>query len=277
MSAGPAEGTPDTTQERGVTPPGEQVRTEVRDGVMRVMLNRPEARNAMTWAMYDGLEEAFTRADTDQDVRVVVLRSSTEQAFVAGTDISQFEAFTSGADGVEYERRMERVLDAIEGCRRPTVAAISGYCVGGGFLLAACCDLRVATPSARFGAPIARTLGNALSGRSIRLMVDHLGSSRTLDVLLRARLVPAQDAAAAGFVHELVAPEALESATEAVVQTLLQHAPLTMWSVKEIVRRIRAADLPDSDDVLEAVYGSEDFRRGVRAFVRKERPDWTGT
>lgn len=258
------------------TPPEEQVLVGVRDGVMTVTLNRPEAMNAMTWAMYDGLEEAFGRASADRDVRAVVLRSSSERAFVAGTDIAQFEAFTSGRDGVEYERRMERVLDAIEGCSAPTVAAISGFCVGGGFLLAAVCDLRVATPSARFGAPIARTLGNALSGRSIRLMVDHLGSSRTLDILLRARMVPAEAALAAGFVHELVPAEELEAATDGVVQTLLQHAPLTMWSVKEVVRRIRASGQPDCDDVLEAVYGSADFRRGVRAFVRKERPEWAG-
>lgn len=267
---------PEQVRERRETPPEEQIRTSVDGGVMTIVLNRPEALNAMTWAMYDGLEDAFARVEQDPEVRVVVLRSSTDRAFVAGTDISQFQQFTSGLDGVEYERRMERFLDAIEGCRAPTVAAISGFCVGGGFLLSAVCDLRVATTTARFGAPIARTLGNALSGRSVGLMVEHLGSARTLDILLRAKLVSGADAHAAGYLSELVEPEDLESATDAVVRTLLQHAPLTMWSVKETVRRLRAAGMPDCDDVLERVYGSEDFRRGVQAFVRKERADWQG-
>ncbi|MBM0236004.1 enoyl-CoA hydratase/isomerase family protein [Micromonospora sp. ATA32] len=140
-----------------------------------VTFNRPEQRNAMTWAMYDGLYQACERADADDDVRVLVLRGAGEDAFVAGTDIRQFADFTGGDDGVEYEKKITRVLDRLEGVNVPTVAAIRGYCVGAGLAIAAVCDLRLATPDARFGIPIARTLGNCLSMPTYALLLHHLG------------------------------------------------------------------------------------------------------
>lgn len=135
-----------------------------RDGaVLTVTFDRPRHRNAMTWAMYDGLYDACEQADADDGIRVLVLRSSAAKAFIAGTDIGQFSEFASGADGVAYEERIARVVTRLEDVDVPTVAAIAGFCVGGGLAIAAVCDLRVATGTARFGVPIARTLGNCLS------------------------------------------------------------------------------------------------------------------
>lgn len=244
--------------------------------VLTVLFNRPEARNAMTFAMYDGLEEACARADGDDSVRVMVLRGAGGRAFVAGTDISQFSTFTSGDDGIAYEERITRVVNRLEDVAVPTVAAIEGPCVGGGLALAAACDLRVATTSSRFGVPIARTLGNCLSMNTYSLLVHHLGPGRTLDMLLRARLLSAADAHAAGFVGEVVADGELDAALDALVQVLLGHAPLSMKAAGQAVARLRRANLPDGDDLVREVFGSADFRAGVAAFVERGQVSWTG-
>ena len=248
-----------------------------RDGpILTVTFNRPRQRNAMTWAMYDGLFAACEQADADDDVRILVLRGAGDRAFVAGTDIAQFAEFESGADGVAYEARIGRIVRRLEDVDVPTVAAVHGYCVGGGLALAAVCDLRVATRSARFGVPIVRTLGNCLSMDTCSLLLHHLGPARTLDLLLRARLISGEDAHAAGFVNELCDDDALDQTVAAAVAPLLGHAPLSMWAVKEAVRRLRRSQLPDGDDIVERVYGSADFKAAVRAFTAKEEMAWTG-
>lgn len=248
-----------------------------RDGaVLTVTFNRPRQRNAMTWAMYDGLYDACEQADGDDDVRVMVLRGAGDRAFVAGTDIGQFSEFESGRDGIAYEERIARIIGRLEEVQVPTVAAVHGYCVGGGLAIASVCDLRVATRSARFGVPIARTLGNCLSMNTYSLLVHHLGPARTLDLLLRARLITGEDAHAAGFVSEVCDDGTLEETLSEVVTPLLGHAPLSMWATKEAVLRIRRAGVPDGDDLVERVFGSEDFRRAVQAFAAKETVEWTG-
>jgi enoyl-CoA hydratase/carnithine racemase len=195
---------------------------------------------------------------------------------VAGTDIGQFLDVTSGDDGIAYERTIERVVTRLEDVAVPTVAAVEGACVGGGLALAAACDLRVATTSSRFGVPVARTLGNCLSMNSVSLLVHHLGAGRTLDVLLRARLLGAQEAAAAGFLTQVCADDELEAALQELTTTLLGHAPLSMWAAKRAVARLRRAGLPADDDLLRTVYGSADFRAGVAAFTAREPVSWTG-
>ncbi|MGH3424199.1 MAG: enoyl-CoA hydratase, partial [Nocardioidaceae bacterium] len=195
--------------------------------VLTVTFNRPRQRNAMTWEMYEGLFDACEAADGDDEVRVMLLRGAGDRAFVAGTDIAQFSDFTTGQDGIDYEARIARVVGRLEDVNVPTVAAVRGYCVGGGLALAAVCDLRVATRSARFGVPIARTLGNCLSMNSYSLLVHHLGPARTLDLLLRARLVSGEDAHAAGFVSEVCDDEALDATVDQLVAPLLEHAPLS--------------------------------------------------
>lgn len=244
--------------------------------VLTVTFNRPRQRNAMTWAMYDALYDACEQADRDEGVRVMVLQGAGDRAFVAGTDIGQFADFSSGRQGIDYEKRIARIVGRLEGVGVPTVAAVRGYCVGGGLAIAAVCDLRVAARSARFGVPIARTLGNCLSMNSYSLLVHHLGPARTLDLLLRARLISGEEAYAAGFVSEVCDDDDLEGVVGSLVSPLLTHAPLSMWAAKEAVRRLRYNALPDGDDIVERVFGSEDFRTAVRAFAAKETVTWTG-
>lgn len=254
----------------------EELLVERDDAVLRVTFNRPEQHNAMTWQMYDGLSEACVRANEDSDIRVLVVRGAGGKAFVAGTDIGQFEEFRDAEAGLAYERRTVEVLDTLARVRVPTVAVVSGYCVGGGFSIAALCDLRIASRGSRFGIPVARTLGNCLSMPVYALLVDLLGSSRALDMLLRARLFEAEELERAGFLTELCDPEELDERAEHVIEQLQKNAPLSMWAAKEAVRRLRTTNIPDGDDIIARVYGSDDFRSGVRAFLAKERPDWTG-
>ncbi|WP_020579132.1 enoyl-CoA hydratase [Actinopolymorpha alba] len=245
--------------------------------VLRVTFNRPALRNSMTWAMYDGLAGACERADSEPGIRVMVLAGAGGEAFVAGTDIAQFAAFADGQAGVAYERRVTRLLDRLSGVRVPTVAVVTGYCLGAGLALAAACDLRIATRASTFGVPIARTVGNCLSTRTCALLVDLLGPGRFLDLLLTARLMDADEALTAGFVSQVCEDEEqLATRLAELVERLLGHAPLTMWAAKESVRRLRDRDRPDDTDVLQRVYDSADFRTGVRAFLAKERATWTG-
>ncbi|MEV4009457.1 enoyl-CoA hydratase/isomerase family protein [Nonomuraea angiospora] len=249
----------------------------VADGpVLRVTFNRPEQHNALTWAMWDGLYDACERADADPAIKLLVLSGAGGRAFVAGTDISQFSTFVDGDDGIAYERKVQRIIDRLERVKVPTVAVVQGYCVGGGLVVAAACDLRLAVPGARFGAPIARTLGNCLSMNTYSLLVHHLGPARTLDMLLRARMYTAEEAHAAGFVAELCAPDDLPARQAEVEERLLSHAPLSMWAAKEAVRRLRVAGLPDGDDIVATVFGSADFHAAVPAFLAKERVTWQG-
>ena len=247
----------------------------VEDGpVLTVLFNRPAQRNAMTWAMYQGLVAACERADTEDAIRVLVLRGAGGAAFVAGTDIAQFAAFGSGADGVEYERATTEILTRLAAVTVPTVGVIEGFCVGAGLAIAAACDLRIATPGSRFGVPIARTLGNCLSASTLALISGHLGPARTLDLLLTARLATTEELAPTGFLAEIT--EDPDAALAALVKQLTTHAPLTMWATKTALHRLReAATVPD-EDIVAAVYGSADFQAGVAAFTAKKSPNWTG-
>jgi enoyl-CoA hydratase/carnithine racemase len=243
--------------------------------VLTVTFNRPDQRNAMTWAMYEALEQACERADSDDAVRVMLLRGADSRAFIAGTDISQFAEFSSGQHGVDYERRVTQVLDRLQAVCVPTIASIDGYCVGGGLGIACAVDLRIATPRAKFGVPIARTLGNCLSGAALDLLVRHFGHSRTTALLLTAQLMSADEAHSVGFLAALA--DDLDKATDTVIERILAQAPLSMWASKEGLRRLRRdGRQADFTDIVARVYGSADFQNAVTAFIEKRAPSWSG-
>ena len=252
-----------------------QTEYEVRDGIAFVTFNRPEARNAMTWAMYDGLARACDAIASDDKVRVALLRGA-GGAFVAGTDIQQFTAFKDGEDGIAYEKRIEASIGQIERVEKPLVAVIDGFATGGGLIIAASCDFRLATPEARFGVPIARTLGNCISVGNVARVLAHFGTARAKRMLMLAEMVDAQEAKACGFVEAIHAPEEIGAKAEAMCKRLIGHAPLTMRAAKEAMRRVTMADLPDGTDLIRACYGSADFKEGVDAFLAKRKPEWRG-
>ncbi|TMA27038.1 MAG: enoyl-CoA hydratase [Deltaproteobacteria bacterium] len=250
---------------------------EVRERIGFVTFNRPQARNAMTFAMYERLGEICT--SLDPSVQVLVLRGAGGKAFVSGTDISQFESgFATAQDGLEYEARMDRVFDAIEDVKVPTIAAIQGACTGGGAGIAAACDLRFGSPSARFGFPIARTVGNCLSMRNTARLAAMIGVAKTKELLLLAKLFDAEEMKALGLLSEVVpSEEALLPRVEEVARMLLLHAPLTMRASKTALNRyIRRLNPGEGDDLIALCYTSRDFKEGVRAFLEKRKPQWTG-
>jgi len=249
----------------------------VRDGaVATILFDRPQARNAMTWGMYEGLAAACAKLQSDASVRVAVLRGVGGKAFIAGTDIAQFLEFTTPEQGTVYEAKMEDYLGALEALPMPTLAVVEGWAIGGGLAIAACCDLCIATPGSKFGVPIARTLGNCLSVANYARLVAALGLARTKRMLLMAENLPAEDALAAGFLMDIVDPAALDARVTEICQRLQGNAPVTMRVTKEAIRRLQLAGLPDGDDLVRAAYGSDDFHAGVKAFVEKRPPQWQG-
>jgi enoyl-CoA hydratase/carnithine racemase len=228
-----------------------------------VTFNRPEAHNAMTFEMYEALFAHCERADADDDVRVLVLRGAGEKAFVAGTDIRQFTEFSSPDDGVRYEATIDRIVGRLEIVRKPTIALVHGFAMGSGLALAAACDLRVCTPAARFGLPIARTVGNCLSMDNYARLAALLGEARLKDIVFTARPVDAEEALAIGLATEVV--DGAEERVLELCELLASHAAVTMRVTKEALRRLRT--VPDGDDLVREAYGSDEFRERVREFL----------
>ncbi|CAM5192769.1 Enoyl-CoA hydratase/carnithine racemase OS=Bosea thiooxidans OX=53254 GN=SAMN05660750_03140 PE=3 SV=1 [Bosea thiooxidans] len=251
----------------------------VEDGIGTITLNRPQARNALTFAMYERIAEICRDPAAHGDPRVIVMTGAGDKAFAAGTDIAQFRAFESAEDALAYEERIEKVMGAIERCPVPTLAAISGAVTGGGAGIALACDLRIATVTARFGFPIARTLGNCLSMENYARLYAMLGPARVKDIVFTARLVEAEEGRQIGLYGELLPDHAalMQRAGE-LARTIAGHAPLTMRATKEAMRRLTAATAEglDGRDLVTLCYTSADFREGMEAFLGKRTPNWTG-
>ena len=252
---------------------------ENHDGIGRIIFNRPQARNAFTFRMYEQLGEICQRAEGDSSVKVLLLTGAGEKAFAAGTDISEFKAFSTPEDALDYESRIERVVSALESSRLPTIAAIAGVCTGGGFTIAGCCDLRIGAANARFGVPIGRTLGNCLSMSNYARLVALLGPALVKDIIFTSRLIDAEEACRIGLVGEVLPDyDSLQRRANELARTVASQAPLTLRATKEALRRIKEKMNPAEDrDLILMCYMSRDFREGMDAFLNKRPPKWTGT
>jgi enoyl-CoA hydratase len=259
-----------------MTAAGSDLLFEVNEGIASVTINRPDARNAFTFEMYEHLAKVCEAVDSNGTVRALILSGAGEKAFSAGTDISVFKNFKTAEDALGYESFMDRVLGALERCKVPTIAAISGACTGGGGAIAACCDLRLGTEDARFGFPIARTLGNCLSVSNLARLTNLVGPARVKDMILTARLIEAPEAQQIGLLTEVVKDRAsLMGRAFEIARQIAGFAPLTLRATKEGLRRLQPRDIEDRDLILMC-YMSNDFREGMTAFLEKRPPRWKG-
>src|SRR6266849_1178336 len=249
----------------------------VEDGIARITFNRPQARNALTFAMYEQMAAICETVNADRSIKAMILTGSGDKAFASGTDISQFRAFKTSQDALDYEARIDRVLGVLETCRVPTIAAIAGACTGGGAGIAACCDLRIGTRTTKFGFPIARTLGNCLSASNIGRLSALIGATRLKEIIFTARLIEAQEAVGIGLLHEVVEDiPALERRADELARLVASYAPLTLRATKQALHRMQPKGCEDEDLILMC-YQSQDFREGMAAFLNKRQPQWTGS
>lgn len=256
--------------------PSSNVAWDMKQSVAIVTINRPEARNALTWEMYDALVEACDRAEADPNVRVLIIRGS-GGAFAAGTDIAQFRDFADGDAGVAYERRLDAVIDRIERLPIVTIAEVDGVAAGGGCAIAVACDLRVCSDRARFGVPVSQTLGNCLSMNNTARLVDMLGLSLTRDLLLTGRLLDAREAASTGLANIVVASPLVEQEAMRTATELSARARSTVAATKAMLARLRNHRRPaagSADDIIRECYGSPQFKEGVAAFLAGRKPHW---
>ena len=251
---------------------------EVKNGIGRVTFNRPQARNAFTFEMYERLAQICGQANDDRSIKVLVFQGAGDKAFASGTDINQFRAFKTPEHAIEYESRIDRVLTTLEQCRVPTIAAINGACTGGGAGIAACCDLRIGTKTTKIGFPIARTLGNCLSMSNISRLAALIGPARVKDLIFTARLIGAEEAASVGLLSEVVEDLAgLQRRTNELAMLIAGNAPLTLSATKQALARLqRRLSREEGQDLILMCYMSRDFREGLDAFLNKRQPQWAG-
>jgi enoyl-CoA hydratase/carnithine racemase len=254
-----------------------KVHLKIDGAIAWVSFDRPEARNAMTWSMYSDLKAICEKLHGSKDIKALILRGAGGQSFVSGTDIEQFKSFKDGQDGIDYEALIDLHIDALEQLPIPTIAIIDGLAVGGGLAIATACDFRIANPSARFGAPIAKTVGNCLSPTNIARLMAHLGIPTLKRMLLMAELINVDELIASGYVHTVAESSELESIAKGLAEKVMNLAPLTIRSSKLTISRIHQHQLPNCDDLIKACYGSSDFREGVQAFGEKRPPRWQGS
>jgi enoyl-CoA hydratase/carnithine racemase len=243
-----------------------------------ILFDHPAAYNALTHQMWCDLRDTCLRIATDPDVRVVIFRGVGGKAFISGTDISSFADFTSGQDGIDYERHIDECMAAVDALPVATIAVIEGWAVGGGLNIFSASDFRIATPTARFASPLGRTIGNCLSMSSCARIAAAIGVTTARRMLLLGETIAASELLDRGVLYGIAEPGELDKIVSELSERAAANAPLTTRASKEMIRRLTYANLPDVDDLISLVYGSEDFRRGVRNFLAKNKtlPEWSG-
>ncbi|QWD82265.1 enoyl-CoA hydratase/isomerase family protein [Polynucleobacter sp. MWH-S4W17] len=238
-----------------------------------VTFNNPAARNALTWPMYEELKRICDSLANNPEIRVVIFRGAGDKAFVSGSDIQQFIDLK---EDEAYEVAVDYIFSSLQQLPMPTIAMIEGLAVGSGLLMATFCDFRISTPDARFGIPVAKTLGNCLSPSNLSWLAAHLGAPTVKKMLLTAELIKAPELLASGYLYQTAESAEIESVTNLLAQKLATLAPITQKASKLTLAHLLQNNLPDCTDLMRETYNSKDFREGVNAFLEGRPPQWIG-
>jgi enoyl-CoA hydratase/carnithine racemase len=252
----------------------------IAEGVARVLIDNGERRNAFDFSMWRALPPLLAALDADETVRVVVLTGAPSLPFCSGADISEFSTVRATAEGGRaYEQANVEAFDALSRLGKPVIAAIAGYCMGGGMGLAAACDLRIAAEACVFGIPAGR-LGVGYPPEAMSYVVAAVGPQNAMDLFFTARRINAEEARAAGFVSRVLPKDGFDAAIMNIARGIAANAPLTLRAAKAAIRR--AAGLPhalsaeDCEKLTAACFDSADYAEGRTAFLEKREPKFTG-
>ena len=254
------------------------IRSESRDGVATVTLNRPEVHNAMNETMRRELTHVFDALATSEDVRCVVVTGAGEKAFSAGADIREFVETGSPTQFRESRKRLD-FRQAMDRCWQPIIAAIRGHCFGGGLELALACDIRIASEDSRLGlteVDLAIIPGGGGTQRLPRL----IGRGKALELILTAARIPATEALGIGIVERVVPADRLHAEAQALARTIADKAPVALRYAKEAV--VKGLELPLGEglrlegDLSTLLRTTDDRLEGARAFLEKRKPKWSG-
>jgi enoyl-CoA hydratase/carnithine racemase len=253
---------------------------EKRGAVGWIVFDHPARKNAISGAMWRGIPEAMARFDADAEVRCVAFRGAGSEAFAAGADISEFEKNRAATSSVSvYDGLLDKVLHAIQDSRKPSVAMIHGFCLGGGLEVALACDLRYCGESAQFGIPAAK-LGLAYNVEGHKRLIETVGHSRAREIMFLGRRYPAVEAASMGLVHRVVPDARLEAFLEETLKTLAENAPLAIANSKTITEEfVKSSGAPDAalmQAAMERCAESADYEEGRKAFMEKRKPQFKG-
>jgi len=241
-----------------------------------LIFNNPERRNAVSVDMWEAIPSVLSQYEADPEVRVIVLAGAGDKAFVSGADISQFEKERSSTDAVQrYEELAEGAAAKLQGCDKPLIAMIRGYCLGAGLNIANLCDLRIASEDARFGIPAAK-MGLGYRASSMKNLVDVVGAAYAREIMITARQFTAAEAKEMGLVNKVVAVSDLEKTVAEYTQAISGNAPLTMRTAKRIIREIGSVDYDAAKCKAWAkeCFESADYKEGRKAFMEKRKPNF---